>query len=128
MPDMKKLDAMSSSSKTAFIAVFLQVLLAALALFALSFLGCIGAFRDNKGILLIYSVACLIMGIILTMAAVQTQVLLSASVPPIVMETNRICRNIDNSGAQLGCNRARLLQDQAEPSSEMTVFEQVSAA
>merc|ERR1719502_1736162 len=82
----------------------------------MSFLACIGIFWDNKFLLLLYSLSGLCMGIVLTMSAVASSMLLTAHVPPIVMQTNRICRNLDQTGADFACEHLayrRRLEEQS---------------
>merc|ERR1719359_1865945 len=123
MADFKELDAMNPTSKSTFDGVFIRVVVAGFGMFAISFLGCIGAFNSNKCILFAFAIMALIEGIILMSAAVATQALLQASVPPIVMQTNRLCRNIDSASQQLGCAARRL---EAAPE-EWSLYDQAVA-
>merc|ERR1719265_430222 len=69
----------------------------------MSFLACIGVFWDAKFMLLAYSIAGITMGIVLTQSAVASSMLLSAHVPPLIMTTNRICRNVEEAMDHFGC-------------------------
>merc|ERR550514_1116255 len=77
-------------------------------MFAMSFVACIGVFWDNKYMLLGYCLGGILMGIVLTMSAVASGMLLSASVPPLIMQTNRICRNFEQVGSYFGCDAYRI--------------------
>merc|ERR1719230_29504 len=127
MADFKELDAMNPTNKSTFDKVFVRVMVAGFGMFAISFLGCVGAFNSNKCILFAFAIAGLVEGIILLTCAVATNTLLTASVPPIIMETNRICRNIDSASQQLGCSAASARLLEALPES-WSLRDQVVAA
>merc|ERR1719158_433103 len=70
------------------------------------------------------------MGTILAQSAFATSMLLSASVPPIIMETNFVCRNIDQVANFFGCPPLiyRRLDDDSQAFSTHTMFQNFKAA